>query len=161
MRTDYGQPQDASIRLYAAAVQQGDPRPIVLFVCRHGAAKSVLAAAELERIAAERGIALSARAAGVEPDDQMSPGVIELLPDLATKLGGERPRHVTHVDVADAALTVTFNLESSELPAEPAERLVWDDVPAVSDDSAAARAAIDRHIADLIESRFARDGRPG
>jgi protein-tyrosine-phosphatase len=40
----------------------------VVFVCQHGAAKSVLAAALLERLAAEQGVSLRARARGTEPE---------------------------------------------------------------------------------------------
>jgi arsenate reductase (thioredoxin) len=47
----------------------------VVFVCQHGAAKSVLAAALLERLAAEHGIALRALARGTEPEPQVVPAV--------------------------------------------------------------------------------------
>ena len=36
------------------------PNPTVLFVCLHGAAKSVLAAGDFERLAAARGVSLGA-----------------------------------------------------------------------------------------------------
>jgi len=39
----------------------------VVFVCQHGAAKSVLAATLLERLAAEQGLPLRALARGTEP----------------------------------------------------------------------------------------------
>src|SRR5919198_3447437 len=40
----------------------------VLFVCVHGAAKSVIAAAHFRKLAAARGISIDAVAAGTEPD---------------------------------------------------------------------------------------------
>ena len=43
-------------------------RPRVLFVCLHGAAKSVVGAAHFRRLAAERGLTIDAVAAGTEPD---------------------------------------------------------------------------------------------
>src|SRR5215207_1472346 len=46
------------------------PRPRVLFVCLHGAAKSVVGAAHFRRLAAARGLDIDAVAAGTEPDDE-------------------------------------------------------------------------------------------
>src|ERR1700752_725266 len=42
------------------------PRPRVLFVCLHGAAKSVVGAAHFRRLAAQHGVAMDAVAAGTE-----------------------------------------------------------------------------------------------
>lgn len=47
--------------------------PTVVFVCLHGAAKSILAAAYLERLADEHGANLHATAAGLDPDPEVSP----------------------------------------------------------------------------------------
>src|SRR5207249_3058190 len=49
----------------------------VLFVCLHGAAKSVVGAAHFRRLAAERGLAIGAVAAGTEPDAQLAPGAVK------------------------------------------------------------------------------------
>lgn len=124
--------------------------PLVLFVCRHGAAKSVLAATELERIAEAHGIEIKARAGGIEPDDQTAPAVLALLREGAP-LGAERPRRVTEDDIQASSLTITFNLDESELPARPTRTLAWDDVPAVSERPRDAREVIDRHILELLE----------
>lgn len=42
--------------------------PTVLFMCPHGAAKSVLASAYFERLAKERGLNVRVESAGTEPD---------------------------------------------------------------------------------------------
>jgi len=135
--------------------------PVVLFVCRHGAAKSVLAAAALERIAGAMGIPIAGQAAGVEPDEDISAAVVALLPERAADLRRRRPRRVTSADVESASLTVTFNLDPSELPRAPVRALAWDDIPAVSDDPDAAREAIERHLVDLLGSESAPGRRPG
>ena len=64
------------------------PSRSVLFVCLHGAAKSVLAAADFERLAAERGLAITADSAGTEPDPEIAPGVA-----AARKSLGEAARY--------------------------------------------------------------------
>jgi len=61
----------------------GAPTPLrrsVLFVCRHGSAKSVLGAADFRTLAAGRGLEIEAVAAGLEPDAQIAPLLIEALP---------------------------------------------------------------------------------
>src|SRR4029453_17394056 len=50
------------------------PQPRVLFVCLHGAAKSVVAAAHFRRLASARGLSISAVAAGTEPDAEVAAG---------------------------------------------------------------------------------------
>ena len=122
-----------------------------LFVCLHGAAKSVLAAADFGRLAAERGLAITADAAGTEPDPEMAPGVVAALRAEGVELGQRRPRRVTAAETARAERVVTFGCELGEaMPAAvPVER--WDDVPAVSENLPLARAAIRRHLDRLLD----------
>jgi hypothetical protein len=49
--------------------------PTVLFMCPHGAAKSVLASAYFQRLAKERGLNVRVDSAGTEPDPAVSPAV--------------------------------------------------------------------------------------
>jgi protein-tyrosine-phosphatase len=123
----------------------------ILFVCLHGAAKSVLAAADFGRLAAERGLAITADAAGTEPDPEMAPGVVAALRAEGVELGQQRPRRVTAAETARAERVVTFGCELGEaMPAAvPVER--WDDVPAVSENLPLARAAIRRHLDRLLD----------
>ncbi len=48
----------------------------VLFLCPHNAAKSVLAAADCDRLVRERGLPYRADSAGTEPDDGPAPAVV-------------------------------------------------------------------------------------
>lgn len=122
----------------------------VLFVCLHGAAKSVLAAADFQRLAAERGLDLVAASAGTEPDPEIAPGVVAALRAEGLDLSRQRPRRVTREDTAGAARVVTFGCDLGDaMPASvPVER--WDDVPAVSANLPAARAVIRRHLDRLV-----------
>lgn len=135
------------------------PSRSVLFVCLHGAAKSVLAAADFERLAAERGLAITADSAGTEPDPEIAPGVAAALRADGVDLGGRRPRRVTAADTARADRVVTFGCELGEaMPAAvPVER--WDDVPAVSENLPIARAAIRRHLDRLLDECAAQGAR--
>ena len=124
---------------------------IVLFVCEHGAAKSVLAAELLQRSARAQGLPVAVRAAGIEPSDAVAEGVLGLFPEQAATLRERRPRQVTEADLESAAITVTFNLDPDALPARPRELLAWNDVPPVSGDPVAARTVIDGHVAELVD----------
>jgi len=123
--------------------------PTVLFVCLHGAAKSVLAAAEFERLARARGVAARAASAGTEPDPQIAPVVVARLLEEGIDLRGLRPRRVTRQDVAQASRVVSFGCDLGDLAPAGVEVERWDDVPAVSDDFDRARAAIRSRVARL------------
>jgi arsenate reductase len=123
----------------------------ILFVCLHGAAKSVLAAADCRRLAAERGIALRASSAGTEPDPEIAPVVLRALKDEGVDLSGQRPRRVSSEDVAGASRVVAFgcDLGAVAVPGVTVEQ--WNDIPAVSDGLPAARKAIRARLERLLQ----------
>ena len=69
--------------------------PRVLFVCLHGAAKSIIGAAHFRRLAAARGLAMDAVAAGTEPDAELAPGAVKGLTGDGLRATPSRPRPVT------------------------------------------------------------------
>jgi protein-tyrosine-phosphatase len=122
----------------------------VLFVCLHGAAKSVIAATQFRRLAAGRGLRADATFAGTEPDPQIAPGVVAALAAEGIDVGGLRPRPVTAEDVATATRIVTLGCDLGVVaPGVAVDR--WDDVPAVSDGYETARAAIVARVARLVD----------
>ena len=123
----------------------------VVFVCLHGAAKSVIAAAHLNRLSAERGLAIRATAAGVEPEPEIPRPVREGLLREGLDVGHHRPRSVTPEELAAAWRVVSFGCDLSQVapPALAVER--WDDVPLVSDGFPAARDAIVRRVQRLLD----------
>src|SRR6266850_1381966 len=84
-------------RLQAATLP---PRPRVLFVCLHGAAKSVIGAAHFRRLAAARGLSIDAAAAGTEPEPALAPGAVKGLAGDGLPAAPARPRPVTLYDLA-------------------------------------------------------------
>jgi arsenate reductase (thioredoxin) len=122
----------------------------VLFVCLHGAAKSVIAATHFRRLANGRGLRTDATFAGTEPDPEIAPRVVKELRAEGIDVQGLRPRLVTSEDVASASRIVTLGCDVAGLgPHAPVDR--WDDVPAVSDGYEAAREAIDARVARLVD----------
>jgi arsenate reductase (thioredoxin) len=122
----------------------------VVFVCEHGAAKSVLAAALLERLAADHGTPLRALARGTEPEPQVAPAVAAGLLANGIDVTAWQPRPVTPGDLAQAWRVVSFGLDLSHIG--PAGTLVevWDDIPAVADGFQAAHEAIAGRLLTLI-----------
>jgi protein-tyrosine-phosphatase len=127
------------------------PPRTILFVCLHGAAKSVLAAADCRRLAAERGLAIRTASAGTEPDPEIAPAVVRALKDEGVELGGQKPRRASREDVAHAWRVVAFgcDLGDAAVPGVPVEQ--WDDIPAVSDGLPIARKAIQARLVRLLE----------
>ncbi|HEY3064753.1 MAG TPA: chromate resistance protein ChrB domain-containing protein [Methylomirabilota bacterium] len=135
----------AFARTKAAPV--GTPPARVLFVCLHGAAKSVVAAAHLRRLAAARGLPIEAVAAGTEPDRELAPAAVKGLAGDGLTAAPRRPRPVTLYDLQRATRVVTFGCDVVPAHGQPTEQ--WD-VPAVSDGYEAARDRIVAHVERLV-----------
>jgi protein-tyrosine-phosphatase len=131
-------------RMQSAAVT---PPPRVLFVCLHGAAKSVIAAAQFRRLAAARGMATGAVAAGAEPDAELAPGAVKGLAADGLSALPARPRPVTLFDLRTASRIVSFGCDVAPGRGQRVEQ--WD-VPAVSDGYTAARDRIVAHVERLV-----------
>jgi len=122
----------------------------VLFVCLHGSAKSVVAAAYCRRLAAERGVRVSVASAGVEPDAEISPATVAGLAADGLDLPISRPQRLTGALLASSWPVVSFGCDLQPFDLERAA-IDWGDVPAVSDGYAAARDVIVSRVAGLLE----------
>ena len=129
--------------------------PQVVFVCLHGAAKSVIAASIFDRLAAARGLDARATFAGTEPDPDIPPVVVANVRREGADVSGMRPRLVTRHEIACAARVVSFGCDLSGLGAT-ADVERWDDVPAVSEDYGKARDVIAGRVERLVEDLAAR-----
>src|SRR5689334_8937854 len=117
----------------------------VVFVCEHGAAKSVLAATYFDKLAAELGLPVRAVARGMNPDSQLSPQVVQgLLKDGLTPKES-LPRKLSNADIKNASRIIAF----CELPVEYKREVAieqWDGVPPVSDNYEQAREVVRERI---------------
>jgi arsenate reductase (thioredoxin) len=128
-------------------------RPLtILFMCPHGAAKSVLASAYFKRLAKERGLNVHVDAAGTEPDATVSGAVAAHLKGQGYAIPVANPRKVTPEEFASADVVISIGCDLAGLP-QPRGRLIrWDDVPAPSDGFTAADEAIRKRVIDLVEA---------
>jgi protein-tyrosine-phosphatase len=125
--------------------------PRILFICPHGAAKSVLASAYFQRMAQERGLNVQVDFAGTEPDRAVAPKVVERLKARGYPLPTSQPRRVTAAEVSSADVVISMGCDLTGLsPATGALRR-WDDVPAPSEDFDGADEAILKRVAALVE----------
>ena len=119
-----------------------EPKPVgtVLFVCEHGSAKSVVAAAHFNRIAAERGLPFRAISRGTVPDLEMAPAAVKGLLGDGLKPTDPAPTKLTQSDLDTAARVITFcDLPPDFKTATPIER--WE-VPPVSTEYDRSREAM-------------------
>ena len=140
-------PMYDALYAYCRTQAEAPAPPRVLFVCLHGAAKSVIGAAHFRRLAAARGLAIGAVAAGTEPDAELAPGAVKGLAGDGLAPSPSRPRPVTLYDLASASRIVSFGCDVAPAKGQRVDQ--WD-VPAVSDGYAVARDRIVAHVERLV-----------
>jgi arsenate reductase len=129
----------------------GDVRT-VLFLCPHNAAKSVIAAAYCERLAAERGLTLRATSAGTDPDPGVSPTVAGALLAEGIDVRAHRPRRVTAEALARASRVVSLGCDLGNLAPPGLVVEHWDDVSSPSADLTGACVVIVAHVRQLVDT---------
>jgi arsenate reductase (thioredoxin) len=103
--------------------------PTVLFMCPHGAAKSVLVSAYFARLAKERGLNVRVESAGTDPDATVSPAVAAHLKRQGYPVPGSKPTQGDPKGLESADVVISIGWDLSGL-GEPQGKLVrWDEVP--------------------------------
>lgn len=105
----------------------------VLFLCPHGAAKSVIAAAMLNELARRRHLGITASSAGTEPDDEINPVAVETLMTRQLPMP-DAPQLVTKHHIERADIVVSLGCAIDKLPTRPGRWVDWSDAPAASED---------------------------
>ena len=128
------------------------PVPHVVFVCEHGAAKSVLAATYFNHLAQQRGLSIRALARGTSPDLEIPHPVVAGLAREGFAPCTPAPTRLDVNDLANAWKVVTFDQPqvAALVPASSAV-VAWNELPPVSDDFDSAREVIFSKVEALIE----------
>ncbi len=125
-------------------------KPIVLFVCEHGSAKSVVAAAHFNKLARERNLNVRAISRGTNPDEEMPLKITQGLETEGLTAGEPKPKMLSKDDVAGASRVVTFcDLPEGFNQLAPVEQ--WNDVPPISEDYEKSRDVMLVHINQLLD----------
>lgn len=136
--------------ILGALMTAPDAQPVstVLFVCEHGSAKSVVAAAHFNRLAENRGLPFRAISRGTVPDEDMAPPAVTGLLGDDLKPNDPVPRKLAQEDLDAAHRVITFcDLPPDLAAVAPVER--WE-VPPISVDYVKSRDAILAHIEQLL-----------
>ena len=122
----------------------------ILFVCEHGAAKSIIAAAYFNKLAHERGLNLQAIARGTEPDDQVSPVTIQGLAQDGLTSTESIPQKLLPNEITSVQHVIAFGDLFNKEDYQDVEIENWNEVPPVSKDYQVARDAIVEQLHQLI-----------
>ncbi|NOT46439.1 MAG: hypothetical protein HOP17_01630 [Acidobacteria bacterium] len=124
-------------------------KQLVLFVCEHGSAKSVVAAAHFNRLARERNLDVRSISRGTDPDDEIPHFIIDGLANEGLTPGEPKPKILTKDDIAEASWVAAFcDLPDGYGTLVQVER--WTDVPPISEDYDKSRDAMILHINKLL-----------
>ena len=138
-----------AVLAFALATQAATSGPAVVFVCEHGAAKSVVATAYFNKLAAERGLPFRATFRGTTPQDDLSVRAVAGLKADGVAIPSGKPAAITDHDVAGATYIFAIGCSLPEKARQSGKAADWSDVP---DDQGYApmRDAIVRHVQQLL-----------
>ena len=124
--------------------------PTILFMCPHGAAKSLMASAYFQKLAKERGLNVRVDSAGTEPDPQLSKAVVAHLQKTGYAIPIEKPRAATAADMKSADVIISMGCDLSKLPAPKGLVQNWT-VPDFSANFNAAEQSIRDQVTKLVD----------
>jgi arsenate reductase (thioredoxin) len=126
------------------------PTPVIVFVCEHGAAKSIIAATYFNRLAREKNLSLHAIARGTHPDAELSAKTVAGLREDGLSPAESIPTKLTWEDLKSAQQIVSF----CDLPEEYDQKVSveqWLDIPPIGENYRQTRDAIVARLQKLIE----------
>src|SRR5262249_55910429 len=103
--------------------------PAVVFVCEHGAAKSVIATAYFNKLAAERGLPFRATFRGTSPQENLSVRAVEGLKADGLAIPTGKPSAISDSDVAGATHIFAIGCTLPEKARASGKAGDWSDVP--------------------------------
>jgi len=128
-----------------AEVTTPKPRPQVLFVCKHNAGRSQMAAGLVKLRSQGR---IHVRSAGSTPGEEINPAVIEAMAELGVDMSEEFPKPITDEAVEAADVVITMGCGDA-CPVFPGKRYEdWE-----LEDPEGKNLATVRRIRDEIDER--------
>ena len=121
----------------------------VVFLCEHGAAKSVIAAAYFNKLAAERHLNYYAVARGTDPQAELSESAVAGLRKDGISFPEDKPRQVSDHEVRNASRVVAFCTVPPRFRKKVGSASY--DVPAPKEDYEKSRDAILTHVKKLLD----------
>lgn len=138
------------VAVMIASTAAGQSSSPVVFVCEHGAAKSLVATAYFNKLAAERGLKQRATFRGVNPQEALSARAIEGLKADGLAIPDGKPTAIGEGDVKAATHIFAIGCVLPKAAQSSGKASSWDDVP---DDKGYGpmRDAIVAHVKTLLD----------
>jgi arsenate reductase (thioredoxin) len=133
-----------------SVAQPTSTSPTIVFVCEHGAGKSVIATAYFNKLAAERGLPYRATFRGTSPQDDLSARAVAGLKEDGIPVPSGKPAVITDGDVANATHIFAIGCTVPDRARLSGKADDWSDVP---DDKGYGpmRDAIVEHVKELLD----------
>jgi arsenate reductase (thioredoxin) len=122
----------------------------IIFVCHHGAAKSVIAASYFNKLAKERNLNYVAEFRGTDPDSAVAPGAKEGLAKDNVVVPDAKPQKLTISDTANAERIILF----TPVPADITNSIKsenWSAIQNIDGDYESRKNAIVKKINELLD----------
>jgi arsenate reductase len=136
--------KNSESRQHFRQLRNGDP-PVILYLCKHNAGRSQMAAAFTAHLGQNR---VSVMSAGSTPASEVNPVAVQAMEELGIDMSGEFPKPVTNEVVRAADVVITMGCGDA-CPIYPGKRyLDWK-----VDDPAGQLLEVVRAIRDDISRR--------
>jgi arsenate reductase (thioredoxin) len=123
----------------------------IIFVCEHGAAKSVIAASYFNKMAKERNLDYVAECRGTNPDSEVSKGAKDGLTKDNVFDPNTKPKKLLSSDTANVERIILFTPLPSDLKTN-IKTENWSNIQNLDDDYEKRRNAIVKKINELLDS---------
>jgi protein-tyrosine-phosphatase len=130
---------------------QGVQAHTILFICEHGSAKSIIAAAHFNDLAARNGLRYRAIAQGVHPDKEIPPHVTSGLAAEDLNVRGWQPKRFSEEDALRAERVITLGCALPTSKVFAADKLQDWNIPSPSENYQNASRAIAERVALLLK----------
>jgi arsenate reductase (thioredoxin) len=139
-----------TLAAHAQSPQAASAAPWIVFVCEHGAAKSVIATAYFNELASERGLPDRATFRGTAPQAERSQRMVDALRADGVIVPDGKPTAIADVDVERATHIFAIGCSLPDNARRSGKAAGWSDVP---EDRAypAMRDAIVKHVVQLLD----------
>lgn len=122
----------------------------IIFVCEHGAAKSVIAASYFNKLARERNLNYTAECRGTDPDSVVSKSAKDGLTEDNLFNPGTEPQKLLKVDTVNVERIILFTTLPSDLKTN-IKTENWSNIPDLDTDYENRRNAIVKKINELLD----------
>ena len=142
--------QTALVIVVLSLLQSSARGPSVVFVCEHGAAKSVVATAYFNKLAQERGLPYRATFRGTDPQAELSTSTLKGLREDGIEIPTGKPTLISQRDVDGATHVFAIGCTLPATAKRSGKASDWSDVPD-GQGYAPMRDAIVRHVKQLLD----------